>query len=91
MRHKSVAISVAGLQDRVWADSDNFGLADALGIEGGTTDDWWAAHCIDWVVVTWPDHVVNARYNSDAHYSCPMRESEARAQADAINSAYGDC
>jgi len=32
-----------------------------------------------WWIVSWPEHVINVRYNSDANYCGPMTEAEARA------------
>ncbi len=43
---------------------------------GNLTNAWW--------VVSWPEHVTIARYNSDANYARQGSEAEAVAIADAV-------
>lgn len=61
-KHKPIIISIDDLTNRLFSDSDGFYMTDALEIDPAEVPD------IGWVVVTWPEHVINPRYNSDANY-----------------------
>lgn len=63
MKHKEIIIKLDDLETRIFGDSDNFTLGDALGFEGEELE-----RIEGYAVVGWPEHVINPRYNSDANY-----------------------
>jgi len=65
-KHKPTIIDFENLEARIFTDSDDFLVSDALDIED---EDWNRdEHVGKWVLVSWPEHVINPRYNSDATY-----------------------
>lgn len=69
MKHKAILISHDDLVSRLFRDSDNFELGDAVEEVPTATTDWF--------IVQWPQHVISPRFNSDATYFQFNQKSEA--------------
>ena len=74
MKHEAIIIGITDLVGRICQDSDNFDLQDALDIDD--REELPGRGC---VLVTWPEHVINPRYNADANYCHFDEESEAQS------------
>lgn len=78
--HDDVVIHSGDLADRLFTDSDNNSEAVA---EVRSKPGWYVA--------SWPNHVVNPRYNGDGDYRFIGETLDAEAAADCLDAkVYGD-
>lgn len=94
MKHRDIYIHSSNLISLLMESMDDAEIADALGCETETTndDDGPIVSVVDpdcWYRVSWPDHVVVARYNSDASYH-PVDTVEVAAIVESYNSIHAD-
>lgn len=79
-KHQIVAIGGGDLLNMIAEQHGGEHFTEALGLHCDCDCVCTCNHKVkgDWWVVSWPDHVSFARYNSDAIYRGPMSEQEAR-------------
>ena len=85
MKHESIFIRVDDLINRIDSDSDDFTIEEALSLNDG--DEIQMNH---WVGVSWPDHVVNPKFNGDADYGHPSTRDAIESGFDSPR-FYGEC
>jgi hypothetical protein len=99
-KHTPVAIEVSELFDRLFSGTDDFDIVDALDLDilrPGDADGecerydaevaaWLQTHRGQFVEVSWPEHVINPRFNSDATYA--MVGSRERVVADCPDAVF---
>lgn len=94
MKHRNIYVHSSDLIDLLMESMSDSEIAYAMSCDTHTTtdDDGDLITVVDpdcWYMASWPEHVINARYNSDATYH-KVSEDDVRSIVLAHSSIHAD-